>query len=211
MMKVLAIGLAAASLVLLACSAKQDEQEEKFRAIIATIPLRHTDVMEWKPSDVALKKKSDLFPWLRIYDLLKHRYPRSIVVDIREGTWTFAGEESSVKTIRESLPKWIAKASIALDSPERAREVVRFYVEFTDEPYAGDLGEIQVTPEGEGWKAVCALTQTVPALCSSRPDQSRACARTKIVHYTATLGRKGALTVETKEEASKGCVHGERK
>jgi hypothetical protein len=211
MTKLLAGCLASASLVLSGCSSEQDGQEEKFQAIIAKIPMRRTDVMEWKPSDVALKKKSTLFPWLRVYDLLNFRYPRSIVVDIREGTWAFAGEESSVKTIRENLPKWIAGAAIALDSPERAREVLRFYIDFTEEPYSTEVGEIGMTPEGEAWKAGCTLIQTVPAECTAEPNKSKACERKRVVHFTATLGRKGALTAETKEEPSKGCVHGKRK
>ncbi len=189
----------------------QDGDDGKFRAVLSKIPREQRLGVDWtSPADATVKKTTP-FPWVRVYGALKARYPISVVVDLHEESWTFTDGANSVKWISDRLPRWVAESKQPIDTPERARELVRCYLTLAEEPYSPEIGEIAVEPKGDDFKATCTITQIVPSDCAhaGKGDLIRviACSRKKITNLTLTLGRKGTLSVERKEEPSKGCRH----
>ena len=182
----------------------QDDDDGKFRAILSKIPRDQRQGVDWTSPADAKARESTLFPWVRLYAALKTRYPISVVVDLKEESWTFTNGDHCAKWVVERLPRWVAESKLAIDTPERARVVVRCYVSLVEEPYRPEIGEIAVEPQGDDFKASCKVTQIVPSGCvrDEEGDQIRviACSRKKITHLTLTLGRKGTLSVERKEE-----------
>jgi hypothetical protein len=191
----------------------QDDEDAKFRALLSKMTKDQRDGTDWASPADAKAKTFPIFPWVRVYDSLKSRYPRSIVVDLREGWWDFTGDRV-MKTMAEKLPEWVAASKQPIDSPERAREVIRLYIEITERPYRPEIGEITVKPEGEGFKATCSITQVVPSGCDERDRDDKgelirviACSRKQVTAMSVTLGRNGSIAVERKEQPSKGCRH----
>ncbi|HVE41681.1 MAG TPA: hypothetical protein VNM14_17445 [Planctomycetota bacterium] len=189
----------------------QDEDDGKFRAVLSRIPRDQRQGVDWTLPADAKVKKSTPFPWVRVYGALKARYPISVVVDLHEESWTFTNGDPCAKWVAERLPRWVAESKQAIDTPERAREVVRCYITLTEEPYSPEIGEIAVEPKGDDFKGSCKMTQVVPSGCvqDKEGDLIRriACSRKQVTNLTLTLERKGTLTVERKEEPSKGCRH----
>jgi hypothetical protein len=194
------------------CPAAQDDEDAKARAILSKMTKADRDGVDWTSPADAKAKTFPLFPWVRVYDSLKSRYPRSVVVDLRDGWWAFTGADGVTKTIAGLLPEWVAASKQPIDSPERAREVIRVYIEITERPYRPEIGEITVTPEGEGFKATGSITQVVPSGCNEKDGDGElirviACSRKQVTAMSVTLGRNGSIAVERKEQPSKGCRH----